>query len=225
MSDAPMKLSELVALGLIAEEEHSAKVIAGIPAARSAASKRAHGQDVPVPSLGNSSDVAARAVGLSEGTFRRARAVVLAAKEDPAKFGDLVERMDKTGRVFGVYTEMRRRTRSPKPRHLAVKYLHSRRFNREMDKAVWHLAGVCDVLSKIVPEVLDPARRAEWARELTKHARIINGVSRRVNVTNSEANEQQLVQDGGAPGPEHRPGGSAETDAGVGEGARPEVRR
>ncbi|MFO7899031.1 MAG: DNA methyltransferase [Planctomycetota bacterium] len=56
-------------------------------------------------------DKAGRAVGLSGRTFEKAQAVVEAAEADPDAFGDLPERMDRTGKVDPTYKELRRRRR------------------------------------------------------------------------------------------------------------------
>ena len=48
---------------------------------------------------GDARDKIAERVGMSGQTFVRAKAVVDAAKSDPAKYAALVEEMDRTGRV------------------------------------------------------------------------------------------------------------------------------
>lgn len=53
--------------------------------------------------------IAADAVGMSEFTYHRAKAVVIAAEEDPERFGDLPERMDETGNISGTHRELARR--------------------------------------------------------------------------------------------------------------------
>ena len=51
-------------------------------------------------------DQVGEAVGLGGRTFARAKAVVEAAEEDEERFGDLVEAMDRTGRVDGVHRRL-----------------------------------------------------------------------------------------------------------------------
>ena len=59
----------------------------------------------PLP--GTTLSAVARAVGMSEVTYSRAKAVVKAAEADPAAFGDLAEQMDRTGQVHGAYNTLR----------------------------------------------------------------------------------------------------------------------
>ena len=58
---------------------------------------------------GQARDKAARAVGMSGRTYERAKAVVNAAESEPARFGDLVSKMDESGNVSGTHRELRRR--------------------------------------------------------------------------------------------------------------------
>jgi ParB/RepB/Spo0J family partition protein len=52
---------------------------------------------------GRAQDKVAEAIGMTRNTLKKARAIVLAAEDDPDKFGGLVEDMDRTGKVNGVY--------------------------------------------------------------------------------------------------------------------------
>ncbi|MHA1711961.1 MAG: MT-A70 family methyltransferase [Candidatus Freyarchaeota archaeon] len=54
-------------------------------------------------------EVAARQVGWSRKTYEKAKEIVEAAEKEPEKYGDLVERLDKTGKVSGVYKQYQRR--------------------------------------------------------------------------------------------------------------------
>jgi ParB family chromosome partitioning protein len=56
-----------------------------------------------VNDTGRARDQVARFVGISGRTLDKARAVVEAAKEDPEKFGTVVEKMDRTGKVEPAY--------------------------------------------------------------------------------------------------------------------------
>lgn len=51
----------------------------------------------------------AKAVGMGRQKLERAREVVEAADADPEEFGDLVEEMDRTGRVTGVHKKLKNR--------------------------------------------------------------------------------------------------------------------
>jgi hypothetical protein len=53
-------------------------------------------------------EVAGR-VGMSHTSFRRAAEIVVAAEENPEEYGDLLMRMDVTGRVYPAFAELRRR--------------------------------------------------------------------------------------------------------------------
>ena len=58
-------------------------------------------------------EVAAASVGWSRATLMKALAVTNAAKRDRRKFGDLLARMDETGRVDRAYRQMRVREGKP----------------------------------------------------------------------------------------------------------------
>ncbi len=50
----------------------------------------------------------AKAVGLSRPSLAKAQAVVRAAKDDPARFGPIVQQMDETGKVDGAYRKVQK---------------------------------------------------------------------------------------------------------------------
>jgi hypothetical protein len=58
-------------------------------------------------------DKVAGAVGMSGRTYEKAKQVVEAAAAEPEKFGDLAEKMDKSGSVHNAHGEMKRRKRTP----------------------------------------------------------------------------------------------------------------
>lgn len=58
---------------------------------------------------GRASDHVAAAVNWSRPTLEKAVEVVEAAKEDPERYGDLPDQMDRTGKVNGAHSEMRKR--------------------------------------------------------------------------------------------------------------------
>ena len=55
---------------------------------------------------GKSREKVAKAAGTGRTTLARARAVVKAAKAEPEKYQPLLEEMDRTGRVNGVYRKL-----------------------------------------------------------------------------------------------------------------------
>jgi hypothetical protein len=76
---------------------------------RALARKRA-GKKAPAGAdAGNVADKLARVFGMSGATLRKAEAVVRAGKRDAARYGALVEEMDRTGRVDGAYRQLPRR--------------------------------------------------------------------------------------------------------------------
>jgi len=64
-------------------------------------------------SVDRARDKVAAFAGVSGKTHEKEIAVVKAAKEDPERFGDLVEEMDKTGKVDRAYRKMVRRQKQP----------------------------------------------------------------------------------------------------------------
>ena len=62
---------------------------------------------LPEASKGNAADKAARATGMARRTLEKAEAIVDAAEAEPEKFGKLLEQMDDTGRVNGVYRRLK----------------------------------------------------------------------------------------------------------------------
>jgi hypothetical protein len=57
-------------------------------------------------------DKVGQAVGMSGRTFERAKAVVEAAAHNPEKYGRLMEKMDRTGKVNGVCNQLQRQQRA-----------------------------------------------------------------------------------------------------------------
>jgi N6-adenosine-specific RNA methylase IME4/ribosomal protein S14 len=62
---------------------------------------------LPEASKGNAADKAAKATGMARRTLEKAEAVVDAAEAEPERFGKLLEQMDDTGRVNGVYRRLK----------------------------------------------------------------------------------------------------------------------
>jgi N6-adenosine-specific RNA methylase IME4 len=77
---------------------------------RAAKQRQAHGGPrsgkLPERSTGDTRDKLASAVGVSGRTLEKARAVVVAAREQPAKFERLCEQMDRTGNVHGAFKQL-----------------------------------------------------------------------------------------------------------------------
>jgi ParB family chromosome partitioning protein len=62
--------------------------------------------NLPEASKGDTRDKVAAAVGMSGRTYEKAKAVAEAAGAEPDKYGRLLEAMDRTGRVDGVYRRL-----------------------------------------------------------------------------------------------------------------------
>lgn len=188
--------TEAVAIGRLIEEKHREKIeavrhVANSKAGKASALKRNGISTTAIKeehvAVGHTDVVAAKAVGMSESTYFRARAVVAAAEADPERFGDLPERMDETGNVSGTHREMQRREAAPapskkKPRHAVHGRTHYPRPNREIERSIFSLTGICTCLAAIEPDQLEPSRVREWSKQLKAAAAAINQFARRIHV-------------------------------------------
>lgn len=122
---------------------------------------------------GRAREAVAEAVGMSGPTYYRARKIVEAAEADP-QHSDLVEEMDRTRKVSGVYAELERRNKGERSqRHAVLRRMSYPKPNREVERAVIALAGICDVVGQINVEQLDTTRTHQWSIELKKHSAAI----------------------------------------------------
>jgi N6-adenosine-specific RNA methylase IME4/ParB-like chromosome segregation protein Spo0J len=64
------------------------------------------GGQVAPPLAGRSADKVAKATGVARRTLEKAEAVIAAAEAEPEKFGKLLEDMDRSGKVDGVYRRL-----------------------------------------------------------------------------------------------------------------------
>ena len=62
---------------------------------------------LPTSSMGRAADKVARTTGMARRTLERAEAIVDAAQAEPAKYGKLLEQMDRLGRVNGIYRRLK----------------------------------------------------------------------------------------------------------------------
>jgi ParB family chromosome partitioning protein len=85
---------------------------------------------LPEAAKGETRDRVGDAVGMSGRSYEKAKAVVEAAEREPAKYGHLVERMQRTGKVDGPYRELRQQSEpaGQKPRR------QSKNFKVMLDK-------------------------------------------------------------------------------------------
>lgn len=132
-------------------------------------------------------DVVADAVGMGETTFRHAKAIVNAAQTDLSQFGDLQAKMDETRNISGVHKELMRRTGKPsrssvtRPgRHPVMSKMRHALPNREVERAVHSLDGICTVLEGVDIAQLEEEKLAEWSTAFKKIGSRIQSFSRRI---------------------------------------------
>jgi ParB/RepB/Spo0J family partition protein len=165
--------TEAVAIGRLIEEQHRAKIAAQKSAMcrqnvahRAGRATTGLNHQVVAP-LGNTRDVASRAVGLDPQKYERAKKVVAAAEAEPEKYGDLPALMDETGNVSGTHRELERR-RTSNGRHPIHGRAHYRDQSKELERAVWQAEAVAKVIAAIEPAAVDKSRRGEWAEALNE---------------------------------------------------------
>lgn len=133
---------------------------------------------------------AAEAVGLSQSTYYRASKVVEAAEQEPTRFGDLVDTMDRTGKVKTAYDELERRQSGIEPTPVAVKHaprhellrkMHYPKPNRTVERTVHALDGICRAMDDIEADQLDPKKTQQWAAELKEFSLRIARFSKRIS--------------------------------------------
>lgn len=194
--------TEAVAIGRLIEDQHKVRVKATRPdVARraglaSAAARSVHPtttvkeDDVVAPPLGLSEQAAAKAVGMSQSSYYRAKKIVSAAESDPETFGDLPTQMDDTGNVAGTHREMERRKAQADPKrekHAPRHAIHAKtqypKFNDMMNRATQALDGTVMGLRLVEVDKLDTEKITAWrasmetsiaylrqfCKELTKH--------------------------------------------------------
>jgi MT-A70/ParB-like nuclease domain len=66
-----------------------------------------HPGKLPTSSKGRAADKVAKATSMGRRTLEKAEAIVDAAKAEPKKFGKLLEAMDRTGQVNGIYKQLK----------------------------------------------------------------------------------------------------------------------
>lgn len=192
--------TEAVAIGRLIEEQHRAKLAAIAPLQRAHASRlgvmaRAGTTEEPLPSnegdghtaaLGPAIAIAAKAVGMSETTYHRAKQVVVAAESNPEAFGDLPARMDEGAAVATVHGELvrrggsKRKSEAPAPRHAVHRKTPLPRPNLAVERAIAALGGICLGLEEINPDELDPEKTAVWSAALKNSASILSRLARRM---------------------------------------------
>jgi N6-adenosine-specific RNA methylase IME4 len=137
--------SEIVAIKRALEPQLAAK-------AKERMSVGGKGGEIPHPSRGRAADKVAVFVGKDRRTVEKAEAVVAAAEANPAKFGELVEQMDRTGKVNGPYRRLQ----------VAVQAEQIRVEPPPLPGNGPYRVATCDVPWPSEPDDPDPSRRAYW---------------------------------------------------------------
>lgn len=199
--------TEAVAIGRIVEERHRAKIAELKPEwSRRGTLVRVGttvvNDDSRPPTVGQTDAAAARAVGMGQATYYRAKKVVAAAEEDPENFGDLPAEMDRTGNVTGALGEVKRRRAlksegdnggskaKPQPRHPIHRNKVHPRANAVMERSLRALEGIAVGLDDLELSELDPNNFAEWSRSMAHVMRSLQRVQRRLrNVERSNGAE------------------------------------
>src|SRR5262245_49297049 len=99
----PFTLSEAVAIKRSLEPLEKA---AAKERQRESKGRGKKGGQVAPPLRGRAADKAAKATGMARRTLEKAEAIVDAAEAEPAKFGHLLEQMDRSGKVDGAYRKL-----------------------------------------------------------------------------------------------------------------------
>lgn len=183
--------SEAVAIGRLIEDQHRFRIEAARPAQLRAAglasaARRGHEPSSTLPkekdvaALGNTVNVASRAVGMSPSTYQRARDVVAAAESDPERFGDLPQQMDETGNVSGTHRELLRRQGADDVRHLVHRKARRRDQTAELERVSWQLGAAAMTLKGIDREAVDEMRRSELVAALEESRTAIASAIRRL---------------------------------------------
>jgi N6-adenosine-specific RNA methylase IME4 len=93
------------------QRQHEGQQHGGLIAGRGR-TKQQLGEKFTPSYQGKTRDRVASYAGLSAPSLKRAEAVVLAAEDAPEKYADLLQEMDRTGRVAGVYRKLKVRTQA-----------------------------------------------------------------------------------------------------------------
>lgn len=196
--------TEAVAIGRLIEERHRERIAEQLHDQRVKANAikaaKASGDSIKLiqlggelPALGQTREVAAKAVGMGASKYDRAKAVVSAAEADPERFGDLPAKMDETGNVSGTYRELERRKADrpggeapspeskPKPRHEIHGRARYPKPNEEMQRGIVALEGICLALRDLDVKQLDPDRVPGWSMSLKDSTGFLAKLLRRMN--------------------------------------------
>lgn len=202
-----MKLSKRIAIGLEIEAAHKVKCASAkhelvLYSVQVREAKR-HGLPKPKnmpPRYGESLGTAAKAIGMTRMAYYCAKKVVLAAQADHQKFGDLLEQMDSGALpIVTAYRYLCKRQGIKASahghgervlRHPIIAGTHHPKPNREMQRAIWSLQGLCIALERIKIEHLDATKLEEWEKDLRSVASVLRKTARRLDNGNGERNAE-----------------------------------
>ncbi|MCC6959433.1 MAG: ParB N-terminal domain-containing protein [Dehalococcoidia bacterium] len=136
---------------------------------------------LPEASKGDSRDIVGKAVGMSGGTYFRAREVVNAAKEDPERFEPIKEEMDQTGSVHGAYKKLKAAQAEPPPPPRTAKTAEAVAARDERIKRMaaegWRVASIADAVG--IGDGLIREKLRGWGVEFADQK--LGGHTQRVN--------------------------------------------
>ncbi|SRR6266851_5457274 len=105
-------------------------------------------------------DVAAAATGVSPRTYEKIKAVAEAAKEEPKKFAEIAEEMDRTGKVDPAYKKVKE-IQHPRPAPPEPKYPHSELLERWLNNVMGQ-AHIIDVEKGGIKKLLQETNKWDW---------------------------------------------------------------
>jgi len=177
--------TEAVALGRLIEEQEKPKA-EELRRKRISAARKGDADKLHNVSDEGTREKVASAVGMSGTSYYKAKEVVSAAEADPEKFGDLPAQMDETGNVYGTHNELKRRKgangkNDKKLRHAVHSRARYPKPNREIQRAIDSMDGICICLNELPLKQLDPQKTKAWGAALKKSASIIARIAREVS--------------------------------------------
>jgi ParB family chromosome partitioning protein len=146
---------------------------------------------LPERSKGQVRDRVGKAVGLSGSSYHRAKAVVEAAEQDPEKYGDLAEQMDRTGKVEPAYRELqavekitsasagkKRNTSAVLANGARLRSSPKRPVGDSIERGLDQLENTVEILDRLLGEA--DQFSAKWAKRLRKIRHQVTRLVRRV---------------------------------------------
>ncbi len=124
-------------------------------------------------------NIAGKAVGLSRRKYKKAKAVVSAAEENPEKYGDLPEMMDESS-VESAFEEMERRQGKRNNRHPVHRKTHYLKAEKAISKALNLLEGLLLGLESVTITELDKDKANNLGLQLLQLTRRFSKLGRQL---------------------------------------------